>query len=124
MPNKTLLAIAVVLAPVFVSADDEAAMTAEVYAIAKASKNEALLEHLSDPAHYKAMANLRAADTSAPRENLRIDDVVVDHTDATHAVAQTRYREKHSGRAGFEEVHLELKSGKWQVTQPPASTKP
>jgi len=102
-----------------VRAEDEAAMTAEVYAIAKSAKNEAVLKHISDPEHYDEMAKTRAANTDPAQENLHIGDTTVEHLDETHAIARTRFSEKHSNRSGEDEVHLELKNGQWQVTSPP-----
>jgi hypothetical protein len=121
---KILVALIATAVVSFAHADDEAAMTAEVYAIAKGAKNEAVLEHVSDPKHYEAMAKRRSEDDTPKRENLRVREVTVEHTDATHAVARAQYDEKHGGASGEEEIHLELKEGKWQVTAPPAPAKP
>lgn len=118
--NKTLMALTFVFLVSAMAADDEAAMTAEVYAIAKGAKNEDVLKHISNPDHYDAMAKARGEDSAPAQENLRIQEVTVKHIDETHAVARAQYAEKHSGRSGEEEIHLELKEGKWQVISPPA----
>lgn len=123
MPSVSVVAMTMLctalLGPAAVRADDEAAMTAEVYAIAKSAKNEAVLKHISDPEHYDEMAKIRAANTDPAQENLHVGNTTVEHLDATHAIAHTRFSEKHSNRSGEDAVHLELKNGKWQVTSPP-----
>lgn len=103
--------------------EDEAALTAEAYAVAKSAGNEAVMKHLSDPSQYDAMAKARAENPGPRRENLHVDEVQVEHLDETHAIARPQYHEKHTGATGQEEFHLELKNGKWQVTNPPAAAK-
>lgn len=103
------------------AADDmrDAADTAEVYVYGKDAKDEALLQHLTDPDAYDAMAKSRSEDKSRPRENVRVKDVDVTPIDDTHAVARTTVTEKHRGGTRVEEVPLVKKDGKWQVTNPP-----
>jgi hypothetical protein len=117
--DRCSMALLLCIAPLAVLSDDEAAMTAEVYAIAKSAKNEAVMQHLTDPSQYDAMAKARAENPVVLRENLRVDEVKVEHIDETHAIARPTYREKHTGTTGQEEIHLEMKNGKWQVTSPP-----
>ncbi len=106
-------------------AQDDAADTAEVYTIAKEANNEAVMQHLTAPEHYDAMAASRADKRAKPNENIHVDKVDVEHIDDTHAVARTTFREKHTGNTGQQEFHMELRDGQWQITNPPeAAPKP